>query len=151
VGENRRAGRPGIARPPPLVLERASAAHAVRPERTCSTAIPSACLPPRRVALAAYEAALALAPGNAAALARIGYTYTLIVDWGWPHQNLTSPELRARGVEYSTRAIAADSNSADAWLTRAYVLATDDPYRMRGAVEAFALVLRKGGTSSVRC
>jgi tetratricopeptide (TPR) repeat protein len=51
-------------------------------------------------------------------------------------------------VEYSNRAIAADSNSADAWLTRAYVLATDDPYRMRGAVEAFSRALALDSTTA---
>lgn len=99
-------------------------------------------------ALAEYRAALALDPGSAAAMAKIGYTYTLFVDWGWQYEGLSSAELRSRAMEFSERALAADSNSGDAWLTRAFILAAGDPYRMRGAVEAFTRALALDSTTA---
>jgi tetratricopeptide (TPR) repeat protein/tRNA A-37 threonylcarbamoyl transferase component Bud32 len=94
-----------------------------------------------REAIGEFEAALELAPGNPAALARIGYGYTLFADWGWPYEGLTAPEVRGKALEYSQRAIAADSTSSEAWLTRAYVLSVDDPYHLRGAVDAYRRAL----------
>ncbi len=88
-------------------------------------------------AITEYQAVLADEPENAAALAKVGYTYALFGDWGWAHEGRTAAELHAMAIDYAARAIAADSTSADAWLTRGYVLTVDDPYRMRGAVEAF--------------
>ena len=101
-----------------------------------------------RAAIGEFQAALALAPENPVALARIGYGYALFVDWGWPYGGLTPPEVRVRAMEYSQRAIAADSASSEAWLTRAYVLSVDDPYRFRGAVDAYRRALAFDPTSS---
>jgi tetratricopeptide (TPR) repeat protein/tRNA A-37 threonylcarbamoyl transferase component Bud32 len=101
-----------------------------------------------REAIGEFEAALELAPGNPAALARIGYGYTLFADWGWPYQDLTAPEVRGKALEYSQRAIAADSASSEAWLTRAYVLSVDDPYHLRGAIDAYRRALRLDSSSA---
>jgi tetratricopeptide (TPR) repeat protein/tRNA A-37 threonylcarbamoyl transferase component Bud32 len=99
-------------------------------------------------AMSAYEAALALDSGSAAALARVGYAYALHLDWGWRYQDLTQADLRARAIGFSERAIAADSMSPDAWLTRAYVLAADDPYHLRGATDAFQRALALDSTNA---
>ena len=101
-----------------------------------------------RAAIGEFEAALALAPEDPVALARIGYGYALFADWGWPYEGLAPPEVRAKAMEYSERAIAADSASSEAWLTRAYVLFVDDPYRFRGAVDAYRRALALDSTSS---
>jgi tetratricopeptide (TPR) repeat protein len=99
-------------------------------------------------AIREYEAALALDSTNATALARIGYAYTLFVDWAWPYQGMTLAALRARAMTYSEKALSYDSSSAEAWLTRAYVLAADDPFRLRGAPEAFRRALVLDSTSA---
>jgi len=99
-------------------------------------------------AIAEYQAALALDPANPTALARIGYAYTLFADWGWEYPGLTGPEVRARAMDFSQRAIAVDSTSAPAWLTRAYLLSVNDPYHLRGAVEAFTRSLALDSTSA---
>ncbi|HKP28797.1 MAG TPA: protein kinase [Gemmatimonadales bacterium] len=88
-------------------------------------------------AITEYETAFGQDSTNAETLARIGYAHALFADWGWSYHGLTMSALRARALEYSERAIAADSSSAAAWLARAYALVQLDPYRMRGAVEAF--------------
>jgi tetratricopeptide (TPR) repeat protein/tRNA A-37 threonylcarbamoyl transferase component Bud32 len=101
-----------------------------------------------RGAIGEFETALALAPEDPVALARIGYGYALFADWGWPYEGLAPPEVRGKAMEYSERAIAADSASSEAWLTRAYVLVVDDPYRFRGAVDAYRRALALDSTSS---
>jgi tetratricopeptide (TPR) repeat protein/tRNA A-37 threonylcarbamoyl transferase component Bud32 len=99
-------------------------------------------------AIAEYEAALALDSTNATALARIGYAYTLFADWGWEYPGLTTPQVRARAMGFSQRALALDTTSAAAWLTRAYLLSVNDPYHLRGAAEAFTRSLALDSTSA---
>jgi tetratricopeptide (TPR) repeat protein/tRNA A-37 threonylcarbamoyl transferase component Bud32 len=99
-------------------------------------------------AITEYQAALALDSTNPTALARIGYAYTLFADWGWEYPGLTTAEVRARAMDFSQRALALDSTSAPAWLTRAYLLSVNDPYRLRGAVEAFTRSLGLDSTSA---
>jgi cytochrome c-type biogenesis protein CcmH/NrfG/tRNA A-37 threonylcarbamoyl transferase component Bud32 len=101
-----------------------------------------------RAAIGEFETALTLAPDDPVALARIGYGYALFADWGWAYEGLSPPEVRGKAMEYSQRAIAADSGSSEAWLTRAYVLYVDDPYRFRGAVDAYRRALALDPTSS---
>jgi len=101
-----------------------------------------------REAIGEFEAARVLAPDNPVALARIGYGYALFADWGWPYDGLTAPEVRGKAMEYSERAIAKDSTSSEAWLTRAYVLSVDDPYRLRGAVGAYRRALTLDSSSA---
>jgi tetratricopeptide (TPR) repeat protein len=97
-------------------------------------------------AIAEYEAAFGQDSTNAETLARIGYAHALFADWGWGYRGMTMSALRARALEFSERAIAADSGSGAAWLARAYALVQLDPYRMRGAVEAFERSLRIDST-----
>ena len=99
-------------------------------------------------ALGIFQAAQAREPRNAAALAGIAYTYTLFADWGWEYPGLDPAQLRARALEHSQLAIAADSSSAAAWLSRAYILALNDPYHMQGAVDAFQRSLRIDASTS---
>jgi TolB-like protein/Tfp pilus assembly protein PilF/tRNA A-37 threonylcarbamoyl transferase component Bud32 len=99
-------------------------------------------------AIAEYEAALQLDPGYTSALARVGYAYTLFVDWGWRYGRHSISDLRARALEFAGQALAADSNSAEAWLTRAYVLTQEDPYHMRDAVPAFERALALDSTTA---
>jgi tetratricopeptide (TPR) repeat protein/tRNA A-37 threonylcarbamoyl transferase component Bud32 len=99
-------------------------------------------------AIGEFQAVLARDSGNATALAKLGYAYNLFVDWGWPYQGLSTSQLRARAMEYSQRALAADSNSAQAWLTRGYVLSVDDPYHMKGAVEAYSRAMALDSSSA---
>jgi tetratricopeptide (TPR) repeat protein/tRNA A-37 threonylcarbamoyl transferase component Bud32 len=101
-----------------------------------------------RAAIGEFETALALAPDDPVALARIGYGFALFADWGWPYEGLSAPEVRGKAMDYSERAIAADSASSEAWLTRAYVLFVNDPYRFRGAVDAYRRALALDPTSS---
>ena len=99
-------------------------------------------------AIVEFQAVLARDSGNATALAKLGYAYNLFVDWGWPFEGLSASQLRARAVEYSQRALAADSNSAQAWLTRGYILSVDDPYHMRGAVDAYSRAMALDSSSA---
>ena len=97
-------------------------------------------------AITEYDAAYGLDSMNAETLARIGYAHALFADWGWSYRGQAMSALRAKALEFSERAIAADSASAAAWLARAYALVQLDPYRMRGAAEAFERSLRIDST-----
>jgi tRNA A-37 threonylcarbamoyl transferase component Bud32/tetratricopeptide (TPR) repeat protein len=101
-----------------------------------------------REAIREYAAVLARDSGNATALAKLGYAYNLFVDWGWSFPGMNAAQLRARAMEYSERALAADSGSAQAWLTRGYILSVDDPYHMKGAVEAYSRAMALDSTSA---
>jgi tetratricopeptide (TPR) repeat protein len=120
----------------------ASAGHLVRGDNLLKLRTPEAFA----LAITEYEAAFGQDSNSAETLARIGYAHALFADWGWSYHGLTMSALRARALEYSERAIAADSSSAAAWLARAYALVQLDPYRMRGAVEAFERSLRIDST-----
>jgi tetratricopeptide (TPR) repeat protein len=98
-------------------------------------------------AMTQYEAALARDSASAETLARIGYAYALFADWGWSYGGQGISALRARALALSERALASDSTSAVAWLARAYALVQVDPYRLRGASEAFERSLRIDSTS----
>jgi tetratricopeptide (TPR) repeat protein len=99
-------------------------------------------------AVAEFEAALALDSTDATAQANIGYAFTMFLDWGWPFRDMSPAELRARAIQHSERAITLDSLSAPVWLARAYVLSVDDPYRLRGAVDAYSRALALDSTNA---
>jgi tetratricopeptide (TPR) repeat protein len=92
----------------------------------------------------------ALARGDSAeGLAGLAYVFTLFADWGWDFPGSPSPaQLRARALEASQQAIAADSMSANAWRSRAYILSINDPYRLQGALAAFERSLRLDSLNS---
>jgi DNA-binding SARP family transcriptional activator/TolB-like protein len=88
-------------------------------------------------AIQEYRAASRLDPGFTDALAREAYAYGLFLDWGWTHPDATAEELLARGLLLTEKILEYDSVSADAWMSRAYLLVHRDPLRLRGSVEAF--------------
>jgi serine/threonine protein kinase len=99
-------------------------------------------------AMSEYEAAYLIDSTGAETVARIGYAHALFADWGWSYRDQSMSALRARALEFSERAIAADSTSAAAWLARAYALVQLDPYRLRGGPEAFERSLRIDSTNA---
>ena len=99
-------------------------------------------------AMTEYEAAFREDSTSAVTLARLGYAHALFADWGWGYAGQSQSALRARALGFSERALAADSTAAMAWLARAYALVQLDPYRMRGASEAFDRSLSLDSTSA---
>jgi tetratricopeptide (TPR) repeat protein len=88
-----------------------------------------------RTAIRDYEAAVALDPHFAAAQARIALAYGIVLDWGW-----TSFDTRSAirlGLAASARAIEMDSNLADAWTARGYILRFANARTYAGVAEAF--------------
>ena len=75
-----------------------------------------------RRALQEYEAALQLDPRFAEALARLGLVYGIYASWPWQHPSLTTDSLLSRGMDAANRAIALDSTSAEAWISRGFLL-----------------------------
>ena len=132
--------RTGGARQP----SEATAGHLARGDRFLKERTPEAFA----AAITEYEAAYRLDSTDGATLARIGYAHALFADWGWGYRGLPQRTLRARALDFSERALAADSTLAVAWLARAYALVQLDPYRMRGASEAFDRSLSMDSTSA---
>jgi serine/threonine-protein kinase len=75
-----------------------------------------------RRALQEYQRALAVEPDFPAALGRLGLVYGIYANWPWPFPGLGTDSLVARGLVAANRAIALDSNSADGWLARGFLL-----------------------------
>ena len=88
-------------------------------------------------AIAEYRLALARDSLFAAASARIAYSYSLLLDWGWAHGSRSADQVVSDGLSLVERALAIDSLSSDAWMARAYLLESADPVLMRGAADAF--------------
>ena len=88
-------------------------------------------------AIAEYRLALARDTLFAAASARIAYSYSLLLDWGWAHGSRSTDQVVSDGLALVERALAIDSLSSDAWMARAYLLESADPVTMRGAADAF--------------
>lgn len=79
-------------------------------------------------ALAAYETAVRLDPGFSRAWARIGFTWFLHVDWGWPGPGLSRDSMVARGFAAADRSLALDSAGADGWVARGRLLTIRSPF-----------------------
>jgi DNA-binding SARP family transcriptional activator/TolB-like protein len=90
-----------------------------------------------RRAIAEYRTAARLDPGFTAALARQAYAYALFPDWGWEYPGESHGDLVRRGLTIADQALRQEPDLAEAWLARGYLLVLQDPYRMRGAPEAF--------------
>ena len=84
-----------------------------------------------------YQLALARDTTFAAARARIAYSYSVLLDWGWAHGNRSREQVVSDGLALVARALETDSLSSDAWMARAYLLESADPVLMLGAAEAF--------------
>jgi DNA-binding SARP family transcriptional activator/TolB-like protein len=102
-------------------------------------------------AIAQYQLALARDTMFVAARARIAYAYALMLDWGWPYARKSPEQLHHEGLRLAEAAIQLDSLSPDAWMAKAYLLASADPVRMSGAAEAFerAIVLDPKNTEAI--
>lgn len=90
-----------------------------------------------RLAIDQYQMAVALDSSFTAALARIGYSYGLFLDWGWQYPGLTWDSILERGFLVADRALALDSNAADVWMTRGYLLSFRNPRTLEGVDAAF--------------
>ncbi len=91
---------------------------------------------PASIAVAEYETAARLDPTFGAALARASLTYSLILDWGWPHPSLSDDSLTARASATASRAVGLDSGSADAWMAQAFALSHEHPLSYQGVIQA---------------
>lgn len=90
-----------------------------------------------RQAIEQFQQAVQLDSSFTGALARIGYAYALFLDWGWTFPGLAWDSLLARGFAVSDRALALDSNAADVWMTRGYLLSFRNPRTLAGVDAAF--------------
>ncbi|HKP29170.1 MAG TPA: tetratricopeptide repeat protein, partial [Gemmatimonadales bacterium] len=88
-------------------------------------------------AIAQFQRAFALDSTFAAAPARIAYGYYIFLEWGWSYRGAGPDQLLRDGMLLVDQSLATDSSSAEAWLSRAYLLVIRDPVSMRGAPEAF--------------
>lgn len=89
-------------------------------------------------AIQEYEAAARLDPTLAAAQARIGLASALWVDYGWDPAGRPAPDsVLAKGLAATTRALAIDSSSSDAWLAKGYLGMWANPRTFEGVEEAF--------------
>jgi TolB-like protein len=89
-------------------------------------------------AIEEYEAAARLDPRFAAARARIGFAYSIALNWGWEVPGVPADSLVAYGVAAAEAAVRLDSTSAEAWLALAGINQERDlrTYRsVRSAVE----------------
>jgi TolB-like protein len=90
-----------------------------------------------RFAIDQYQKAVGLDSSFTAALARIGYSYALYLDWGWSYPGLGWDSILARGVAVADRALKLDSSAADAWMTRGYLLSFQNSRTFAGVDAAF--------------
>lgn len=90
-----------------------------------------------RFAIDQYQKAIGLDSSFTAALARIGYSYALYLDWGWMYPGLAWDSILARGFAVDDRALTLDSTAADVWMTRAYLLCFKNPRTFAGVDAAF--------------
>ena len=90
-----------------------------------------------RFAIDQYQKAVGLDSSFTAALARIGYSYGLYLDWGWTYPGLSRDSMLARGVAVADRALMLDSSAADVWMTRGYLLSLQNPRTFAGVDAAF--------------
>ena len=84
-----------------------------------------------------YTAATRLDSSFVQALARAAYGYALFPTWGWQYSGLPAESLLARGFALVDRALGHDSNMADAWVARGFLLTHKHPRTLEGAREAF--------------
>jgi TolB-like protein len=87
-------------------------------------------------AIEAYEEAVRLDPGFAAAWGRLAEGLSLGPAYDYPGPGRDTTLLRRRAHDAAARALALDSASAEAWIARGFVLA--DQRRQREAIAAFA-------------
>jgi serine/threonine-protein kinase len=87
-------------------------------------------------AITEFESAVRIDPGFSQALARVGHSYGLFVDFGWPYPGLTNEQLLVRGMDAADRAIQGNAASTDAWTARSYLLSLEHPLTFEGVLDA---------------
>ena len=89
-------------------------------------------------AIREYEEAARLDPSLAAAQARIGLACALWLDYSWDRAGRPAPDsVLAKGLAATSRALALDSASSDAWLSKAYIGMWAYPRTFEGVEDAF--------------
>ena len=88
-------------------------------------------------AIAEHQVALQLDSTFTAALSGIAYAYALYLNAGWTVPGLPAESLLSRGMALADHALAQDSASSDAWMTRGLLLEFRNPLTFRGVREAF--------------
>jgi serine/threonine-protein kinase len=89
-----------------------------------------------RTAVVEYEASSRADPAFIQPLARAGYTYAMLVGWGWEYEGLPADSLLARGLAAADRAISADPANSDAWMARGFLLTVANPLTYEGVTDA---------------
>ena len=87
-------------------------------------------------AIAEFEGALKVDPQFSHALARIGHSCGLFVDFGWEFPGATAQQLLERGLDAADRAILSNPASTDAWTARCCLLSLQHPRTFDGVMEA---------------
>jgi TolB-like protein/Flp pilus assembly protein TadD len=87
-------------------------------------------------AVVEYEASSRADPGFIQPLARAGYTYAMLVGWGWEYEGLPADSLLARGLAAADRAISADPANSDARMARGFLLTVANPLTYEGVSDA---------------
>jgi tetratricopeptide (TPR) repeat protein len=87
-------------------------------------------------AIVEFEAAVRLDPTFSHALARIGHSCGLFVDFGWEYPGVGADLLLERGLDAAERAILGNPASTDAWTARCYLLSLRNPRTFEGVMAA---------------
>jgi TolB-like protein/Tfp pilus assembly protein PilF len=87
-------------------------------------------------AIEEYGAAIRLDPAFSAPLARSSLTYSLTLDWGWPHPGVPDDTIVARASAAASSALRLDSLSADAWMAEAFAKSHSHARTYEGVIEA---------------
>ena len=90
-----------------------------------------------RTAVVEYEASSRADPGFIQPLSRAGYTYAMLLGWGWDYEGLPADSLLARGLAAADRAISEDPANSDAWMARGFLLTAANPLTYEGVSDAF--------------
>ncbi len=89
-------------------------------------------------AIEEYGAAIRLDPRFTAARARIGFAYSIALNWGWEIPGVPAESLMAYGAAAADGAVRVDSTSAEAWLALAAIDQERDARTYRGTLAAAA-------------
>ena len=90
-----------------------------------------------RTALAEYEASSRADPDFIQPLSRAGYTYAMLLGYGWDYQGLAADSLLARGLAAADHAIREDPENSDAWMARGFLYTTANAGTYEGVTDAF--------------
>jgi tetratricopeptide (TPR) repeat protein len=87
-------------------------------------------------AIASLENALRLDPSFTDAMGRISFLYGFATNWNMAIPGMSPESLQTRGLAFANRALAADSNSVEAWNGLTFGLFFRDPPDYAGALAA---------------